>query len=250
MFNPFLFTERCGCAPPKASLRLGKMMKDANKTFFSKIMRLPLQLEHSCPPTTTVLYSWKLSKIDQETGLFGPLQPSGRKETVILLLRLFGIGYAYVQCEVQLSGDAGSMALANGYVRIVRDPLEAVITDITKTRSKIMLSAEKSVDAGERWFGARFLQFTWFCRLAGESFLDVTEHYAVDESFGRVKTNTGCFGYGPGKLTSRDEVLVLNMAEMVESKKYIFRLVIYKDDRNASAVYELSVKPIASIFVR
>lgn len=250
LLNSFLFTDRCGCAPPKASLRLGKMMKDANDIFLSKMFRLPLQLEHSCPPSTTILYYWRLSKIDQETGLFGPLQPFGRKKTFSLPLRLLGIGYAYVQCEVLLPGDASSMTFADGYMRIVRDPLMAVITDITETRSKIMLSAEKSYDAGGRRSGTRGLQFTWFCRLASESFLDVTERYAVDESFGRVKANTGCFGYGPGKLTSRDEVLVLNLTEMVESKKYVFRLVVYKDDRNASAMYELAIKPLASISVR
>jgi len=213
-------------------------------------MRLPLQLDHSCQPTTTILYSWKFSKIDTETGLFGPLQPFGRKKTFILPLRMFAFGYAYVQCEVQLSGDTGSLTLANGYMRIVRDPLVAVITDITETWSKIMLSAEKSLDAGKRRFGTRGLKFTWFCRLADESFLDVNKRYAVNESFGRVKTNTGCFGYGPGRLTSTDKVLVLNITEMVESKKYIFKLVVYKDNRNASAVYELAVKPLASIFVR
>lgn len=249
--NLILFAERCGCAPPKASLRLGKVMTDAREFFLSKIfMRLPLQLEHSCQPTTTILYSWKLSKIDKETGLFGPMQAWGRKKTFILPLRMIGIGYAYIQCEVELSGDAGSMAFAHGYMRIVRDPLVAVITDITETRTNIMLSAEKSFDAGNRWYGTRGLQFTWFCRLAGESLLDVTERYAVDESIGRVKTNTGCFGYGPGRLTSRDEVLVLNMTEMVKSKKYIFKLVVDKDDRNASVVYEFAVKPLASIFVR
>ena len=226
-------------------------MKDAKEIYLSKIfMRLPLQLEHLCPPSTTILYSWQFSKIDRETGLFGPLLPFGRKKTFILPLRMFGIGYAFVQCEVHLSGDASSMTLANGYMRIVRDPLVAVIMDKTEKRSKIMLSAEKSFDAGRRRFGTRGLQFTWFCRLADESFLDVTERYAVDDSFGRVKTNTGCFGYGPGKLTSRDKVLVLNITDMVESKKYIFRLVVYKDDRNASAVYELAVKPLASISVR
>lgn len=213
-------------------------------------MILPLKLEHSCQPTSTILYSWKLSKIDQETGLFGPLQPFGRKKTFILPLRIFGIGYAYVQCEVQLSGDAGSMTLVDGYMRIVRDPLVAVITQINGARTKIMLSAAKSFDAGRRGSGTKGLQFTWFCRLAGESFFNITERYAVDNSFGRVKTNTGCFGYGPGRLTSRKEVLVLEMQEMVESRKYIFKLVVKKDDRNASAVYEFTVKPPASIFVR
>lgn len=226
-------------------------MKDAKEIFLSKMfMMLPLKLEHSCQPTTTILYSWKLSKIDQETGLFGPLQPFDRKKTFILPLRIFGIGYAYVQCQVQLSGDAGSMTLVDGYIRIVRDPLVAVITHINEARTKIMLSAAKSFDAGRRGSGTKELQFTWSCRLPGESFLNVTERYAVDESFGRVKTNTGCFGYGPGRLTSKKEVLVLEMQEMIESRKYIFKLVVKKDDRNASAVYEFTVKPPASIFVR
>jgi len=226
-------------------------MKDAKEIFLSKtFMILPLKLEHSCQPTSTILYSWKLSKIDQETGLFGPLQLFGRKKTFMLPLRIFGFGYAYVQCEVQLSGDAGSMTLVDGYMRIVRDPLVAVITKINEARTKIMLSAAKSFDAGRRGSGTKGLQFTWFCRLAGESFLNVTARYAVDDSFGRVKTNTGCFGYGPGRLTSRKEILVLEMQEMVESRKYIFKLVVKKDDRNASAVYEFTVKPPASIFVR
>ena len=226
-------------------------MKDAKEIFLSKmLMKLPLKLEHSCQPTSTILYSWKFSKIDQETGLFGPLQPFGRKKTFILPLRTFRIGYAYVQCEVQLSGDAGSMTLVDGYMRIVRDPLVAVITHINEARTKIMLSAAKSFDAGRRGSGTKGLLFTWFCRLAGESFLNVTDRYAFDESFGRVKTNTGCFGYGPGRLTSRKEVLVLEVQEMVESRKYIFKLVVRKDDRNASAVYEFAVKPPASIFVR
>lgn len=83
-----------------------------------------------------------------------------------------------------------------------------------------------------------------------ELFLDVIECYVVDELFGRVKVNIGCFGYGFGKLIFRDEVLVLNMMEMVESKKYVFRFVVYKDDRNVSVMYELVIKLLVLIFVR
>lgn len=163
---------------------------------------------------------------------------------------MVGIGYAFIQCQVELSGKAGSMAFDYGYIRIVRDPLVAIITDTTESRIQIMLSAGKSYDAGRKWYGTRGLQFTWFCRLEGEAFLNKTERYVVDEAFGRPKSDRGCFGFGPGRLTSKDEVLVLNVKEMVKSKKYIFKLVVNKDDRNASAVYEFSVKPLVSIFVR
>ncbi|XP_078350860.1 sperm receptor for egg jelly-like [Oculina patagonica] len=250
-FIKFQYPKRCKCPPPKATLKLSKRMKNAEELFLSKIfMRLPLQLEHSCPPTTAIVYSWKLSKIDKETGFFGPLLEWGRKKTFVLPLRMVGIGYAYIQCQVELSGEVGSMAFDHGYIRIVRDPLVAIITDTTESRTQIMLSAGKSYDAGRKWSGTKGLQFTWFCRLEDEAFLNITERYVVDEPFGRPKSDRGCFGFGPGRLTSEDDVLVLHVTEMVKSKKYIFKLVVNKGDRNASAVYEFAVKPLVTIFVR
>lgn len=166
----------------------------------------------------------------------------------VLPLRMIGIGYAYIQCEVELPGEAGSMAFDYGYIRIVRDPLVAIVTDMTESRTQIMLSAGKSFDAGRKRYGTRGLQFTWFCRLEGETFLDL--RFVVDKAFDRSKRHRGCFGFGPGRLTSKDEVLVLNIKEMVKSKKYIFKLVVNKDDRNASAVYEFAVRPLVSISIR
>ena len=162
---------------------------------------------------------------------------------------MVGIGYAYIQCLVELSGDAGSVAFDYGYIKVVRDPLVARITDITESSSSIMLSAKASFDAGRRRSGTRGLRFTWFCRLDNETFLHEMER-VVDKAFGRTKGNSGCLGYGPGRLTSRDEVLVLNITDMVKSKKYIFKLLVEKDVRNASAVYEFAVKPLVTIIIR
>ena len=163
---------------------------------------------------------------------------------------MIGVGYVYIQCEVELSGETGSMAFDYGYIRIVPDPLVAIITDVTESRTQIMLSAGKSFDAGKKRSGTKGLEFTWFCRLGGETFLDTTVPRVVDEAFNRTKSHRGCFGFGPGRLSSKEEVLVLNLTDMVKSKMYIFKLVVNKDDRNASAVYTFAVKPLMTIFVR
>ena len=248
------FSERCGCAPPKAELRLNKTIKNAEEIWNSKpLIQYPINLEHSCSPTGQMLfYNWKVSSIDGETGYFGPLRDFGEKNTLILPLRFLSLGYTYIQCVVEIKGDAGSMTFDYGYLKIVRAPLVAKITDITRGSeifTTIKLSARNSFDAERRSDGSLRLQFTWFCRLEDETFSDSMEK-VVDAAFGRNKSQHGCFGFGPGKLTSRDEVLVLNRAEMVKSQKYIFTLVVYKDVRNSSAVYEYDVRSQVSIFVR
>lgn len=200
------------------------------------------------------MYSWKVSKIDKETGLFGPFQEFSRRgeERSFILLRFLGLGYAYVQCIVETRGDAGSTTFDDGYLNIVHAPLKANITHITRSErsTRIKLSAEHSFDAGKKWNGPRGLQFTWFCKLEGEAFSVNSRDPVVDVAFGRNRSHSGCFGFGPGMLSSKDKVLVVNVTEMVKSKKYIFKLVVQKDVRNASTVYEFDVKPQVSIFIR
>ena len=172
---------------------------------------------------------------------------------LILPLSIVGVGYVYIQCVIEVRGDAGSMSFDYGFLRIVRPPLVAKITDITQESeswSKIKLSARQSFDAELKYDRSQGLQFTWFCRVEGEIFATYSTGQIVDIALGRNKSYGGCFGFGPGILSSRDKVLELNREKMVKTKKYIFKLVLNKDTRNASAEYELNVKPQVSISVR
>lgn len=172
---------------------------------------------------------------------------------LLLPLKIIGVGDVYVQCVVEIRGDAASMSFDYGFLRIVRPPLKAIITDMTnesESRDIVRLSAEKSFDAGQPSKGSLGLNFSWFCRLEGEIFSVYSTNPVVDIAVGRDKSHGGCFGFGPGVLSCKDKVLQLNRTEMVTSKDYIFKLLVDKDERNASAVYEFNAMPQVSLSVR
>ena len=170
----------------------------------------------------------------------------------MLLTGYIGFGYVYVQCVVEIKGDFGSMTYDYGFLNIVPDPLVVRITDIThesESWTTIRLSASNSYDAGRKSHGTLGLHFTWFCKLENETFPDSTEQ-VVDVAFGRKASHSGCFGFGPGRLTSTNVELKFNIIDMVKSQKYIFKLVVNKDSRNASSEYEFDVKREAVILLR
>ncbi|XP_022803093.1 sperm receptor for egg jelly-like [Stylophora pistillata] len=245
----FQFPKRCGCTPLRVRIKLRKTMKTAEEYRLSQMLRFPVELENSCQSSGSKFYSWTVSKIDKETGLFGPLLEFGKKDRFFLPLRMMRVGYAYIQCLVEISGNTGSIAYDYGYIRVVRDPLQAHIIDISESSSKIILSAKESLDTGSRRPGTQGLRFAWFCRLVNETFSHEIER-VVDKPLGRNKSNSGCLGFGPGRLTSRNEVLTLDITDMIKSEMYVFKLMVEKDFRNASAVYEFTVKPAVSISIR
>ena len=234
-------------------MRLSKTLKNAEEVWVSNFTNRLIHVERSCPPTENVFYEWRLSRIDEDTGYFGPFQDFGRLDKLVLPLKMVGVGYVYIQCVVEIRGDAASMSFDYGFLRVIRPPLVAKITDITQvseSRSKIKLSAKQSFDAELKSNRSQGLHFTWFCRLEGETFSAYSTGQVVDVALGRNKSHGGCFGFGPGILSSRDKVLELNREEMVKTKKYILKLVLNKGARNASAEYEFYVVPQVSISVK
>lgn len=219
-------------------------MTSAKEIFRSKRgLSYAIKVKQTCLQNG-VFYSWQISQVDKETGYFGPMQNFGNGERLILLPNLFDLGYLYVQCIVEIRGDTNSMAYDYGYIKIV-EPLIAIITDLThesRLSTEIKLSANQSYDSGERSMGFIGISFTWFCRLENELFLDSTVEHVVDVARGREAGHRGCYGYGPGRLTPRDVLLNLDTRNMVKSKKYIFKLLVAKYDRSASAEYEFKVR--------
>lgn len=80
VFCLVLFAERCGCTPLKAKVKLRKTIKTAEVHRQSQMLRFPVELENSCQSSGSKFYSWTVSKIDKETGLFGPLLKLGKKK--------------------------------------------------------------------------------------------------------------------------------------------------------------------------
>ena len=251
----FTFTERCGCPPPRLNINFGKSLKTATEILNSKMLMRPGILSHSCPldanPKRTTLYSWKISKVDRLLDIFRPLRDFGSKRSLILPPWEVGLGYAYVQCVVEITGPGGLMVYDYGYINIVQPPLVAKITNVgTDSVSTIKLRAEVLDESGRSLHDVSNYEFSWFCKQDFEAFSSASSVLA-DVALGRAKGRSGCFGFGPGKLSSTENVLELNITDMVKSETFIFKLVVSQDERNASAFYEYKpVKPRVSIFIR
>ena len=249
----FIFADRCSCAPPSVKLRLSKTTKEAEKIWISKLLSKSAYVKDSCPGRENLIYEWRLSRIDQETGYFGPFMSFPRFKRLRLPLKAIGLGHIYVQCTVEKLGEDTSMAFDYGYIKVVRAPLVAIITDVRQSvglNSTIELSAEKSFDAEQSSNIHLGLNYTWFCRLEDDKFPLSPKCEVADLSSKPRKSHGGCFAFGSSVHSSKDKVLVVNRAEMVKSNKYVFKLVVSKDTRNASAEYELNVAPQASLFIR
>lgn len=247
----FIFADRCSCAPPSVKLRLSKTTKEAEKIWISKLLSKSAYVKDSCPGRENLIYEWRLSRIDQETGYFGPFMSFPRKR-LRLPLKAIGLGHIYVQCTVEKLGEDTSMAFDYGYIKVVRAPLVAII-DVRQSgglNSTIELSAEESFDAEQSSNIHLGLNYTWFCRLEDDKFPLSPKCEVADLSSKPSKSHGGCFAFGSSVHSSKDKVLVVNRAEMVKSNKYVFKLVVSKDTRNASAEYELNVAPQASLFIR
>lgn len=249
----FTFADRCGCAPPSVELRLSKNTKEAENIWVSKLLSKSVYVKDSCPARENVIYEWILSRIDQKTGSFGPFMLFTRMKRLRLPLKTIGLGDIYVQCTVETLGDDTSLAFDYGYIKVVRPPLVAIITVVRQAdglNSTIELRAEKSFDAELSSNNHVGLNYAWFCRLEEEKFALSSKSEVADLSLNSSKSHDGCFGSGSSVPSSKDKVLVVNRAEMVKSNKYVFKLVVSKDTRNASAEHELNLAPQASLYIR
>lgn len=249
----FIFADRCSCAPPSVELRLSKTTKEAENIWISKLLSKSAYVKDSCPGRENIIYEWGLSRIDQETGYFGPFMSFTRINRLRLPLKAIGLGHIYVQCTVEKLGEDTSMAFDYGYIKVVRAPLVAIIKDVRQAgglNSAIELSAEESFDAEQSSNIHLGLNYTWFCRLEDDKLPLSPKCEVADLSLNPCKSHSGCFAFGSSAHSSKDKVLVVNREEMVKSNKYVFKLVVSKDTRNASAEYELNVSPKASLYIR
>lgn len=157
--------------------------------------------------------------------------------------------YLYVRCLIKLKADP-SIVLGSdyGYLHIVKPPLVASVVGVARVTQgvtpTIMLDASKSRDP----IGGSAVRFSWFCRRENEPFTLTTQ--PVDFPLGREKRLGGCFGFGPGRLSSNESVLLVNADKMQGNQIYAFEVVVSKEGRNARVSKKVRVEAPFSISVR
>lgn len=161
-----------------------------------------------------------------------------------------------------------------GLVQIDRPPLVGNITgpvQAKKGQGIITLDASSSHDPDISAIkdNSNVLTYTWFCRR--EDDVSYSQYSArrrhrylfryryhnrslhsipADVAYGRPFTDNGCFGFGPGRLSSKKPVLEVDVNKMKSKYSYIFKLVVSKGKRSTSVHHTLRVNPSVFFKVR
>ena len=120
----------------------------------------------------------------------------------------------------------------------------------TKEQGNITLNGSRSNDPYST--EARPLTFTWFCRRSHETLPENYSLPVVDAPNDNASLLGGCFGYGPGRLSRRENVINVEVDKMEEKQTYVFELLVSNSVKSSRAIHWLLVKNQlqASYFIR
>lgn len=120
------------------------------------------------------------------------------------------------------------------------------VTVVSKGRGNITLDGSQSYDQHPNCGDS--LYFTWFCRRVHETFPESESLPVTDVPNGNTDASGGCYGYGPGRFSVQDNVLVLDVDKMEASQTYAIELLVSNGVKSSRAVHWLTVqKPPFSI---
>ena len=134
---------------------------------------------------------------------------------------------------------------ARGYFKIVKSSLRAGIsggaavtrpmnTNITLDGSS---SRDPDVDPGDH----SSMQFTWLCKRPFESFPTGPTANMPIVTPQSGPGDGGCFGTGVGRLDSNNITVLLDVSNMYTFWSYDVKLIVEKDERQASTIQELNI---------
>lgn len=119
------------------------------------------------------------------------------------------------------------------------------VTVVTKGRGNITLDGSRSYDQHPNCGDS--LYFTWFCRRYHETLPENDSLPVIYVPNGSKGAFGGCYGYGPGRFSVQDNVLVVNVDKMEVSQTYAIELLVSNGVKSSKAVHWLTVQKSFSI---
>lgn len=247
----------CKCQPLNVNINLTKSLNEVRKVVSTDgPIYVEANIQTNCSDKRDYETTWQVSLACPPKTYFRsiPDRPSVGKALNLYLNKYVANAqlskcYFYIRCLIKLEADP-SIVLGSdyGYLHIAKPPLvPSLVGDARVTQGvtqTIILDASKSRDP----LGGSAVRFRWFCRRENERFTLTTE--PVDIPLGREKRHGGCFGFGPGRLSSNASVLLVNANKMQGNQTYIFDVVVSKEGRDANASNKVRVEIPFGISVR
>ena len=237
----------CSCPPATVNLNLSKTLDQAKVLFASDTIDFKVQVTHSnCSSSAQLKSYWHVTKATLESRTFYSFLP-GTAETdkPVWSTRLVpGLdSYVFVSYVLKMLPQYSVIGYDYGYVLLLEGtPVANIsgVSDAYKGEGKIVLNGSQSYDPHPDKAGP--LTFTWFCRRRQETLPRNDSFPVVDAPSGETSASGGCYGYGPGRLSGNENVLVVDVDKMEEEETYVFELVVSNSLKSSKAVHLLTVR--------
>lgn len=236
-------------------LNLSKSIDQA-KVFFTtdvKKTKFKAQVSHSsCSHALRFKKSWEISKAHLTSRVFGRFidhRLSHSSEKIHLHQRTSKDSYLYISYVLRDPLDNRIVAYDYGYIQILRPPPVANLTGVTtaiKGQGSVILNGSAAIQSKRN--KAR-LTYRWYCRREGERFPDDDSHL-VDVPNGNSNTSSGCYGFGPGRLSGNKRYLRVDVDNMAAGQTYVFRVVVELHSKASTDDHYLTVMVPTNFTVR
>lgn len=240
------------CNIPEVDLQnTAKEYKEANKVLRSEVVQISSTVQMQCKPPKRAATNWELYRVifqfnGSEKLTVVKFQPQINPMSLTLPKRFLSYGLYKVIVTVYPEGLKTISKKSSGYFLVVPSPLEPVLIGgsrrTTPSNQDLVMDASKSFDPDVDNPAFSNLNYRWYCRQENEVFARNEKNELIDAT--QVSGAGGCFGDGPGKLSYKTAKPILDRRLFKISKKYVFKLLIYKDDRQAE--YDQTVEIIGS----
>lgn len=209
------------------------------------------KVQHSrCSSSVKTIKYWHITNATLKSRTFNSFLPRAltHHKHVLRMRRKNDLdSYYYVSYILRISSDLRIMGLDYGYILLRQSRPVANISGVsvaTKGQGNITLNASRSYDPYPKQGG--LLTFTWFCRRSYETFPE-NDSLLVDAANSNAGLSGGCYGYGPGRLSGGENVIIVDVDKMDSGQTYVFELLVSNGVESSRAIHQLVV---ASFFIR
>ena len=211
------------------------------------------EVNHSvCSSSAQLKSYWHITKASLKAGTFTSFMPGplGTSQPMWSMSRQVIDSYYYVSYILRILPDNKVIGYDYGYVLVLQQPPVANISGVSLAApgdGNITLNASMSYDPNAG--SGNPLAFTWFCRRSSETFPAIDPLPVVDIPNGNTSASGGCYGYGPGRLSDVNEILIVNVDWMEAGQTYVFELLVSNGEKSSRASHSLTLKQKA-FFIR
>ena len=223
-------------------LNLSKTLEQAKMVFTADFIEFKAKVNHSICSSSSK-GTWHIAKAALKSKIFNLFFPHALTSTPpywSMWLNSSLESYLYVSYILKLPWTKKVIGYDYGYVLLQPSPVAKIsgFFFATKGEGNITLNGSLSYDPQ-----GRPLNFTWFCRRNSETFPENNSLQVVDVPNGNSSVSGGCYGYGPGRLSVVESILVVDVDKLEEGQTYVYKLVVSNGVTSSKALHQLKIMP-------